>query len=33
MIPWYWILVAFVGGALIGMFLTDLISAGGDDRP
>ena len=34
MIPWYWILVAFVGGVLIGMLLTALISANErDDRP
>lgn len=34
MIPWYWILVAFIGGTLIGMFLTALISANErDDRP
>lgn len=34
MIPWYWILVAFVGGVLIGMFLAALIGANErDDRP
>lgn len=32
MIPWYWILVAFVCGVLTGVFLTALVSAGGDDR-
>ena len=34
MIPWYWVLVAFIGGALMGMLLTALISANErDDRP
>lgn len=33
MIPWYWILVAFIGGVLMGMFLTALISVRRDDRP
>lgn len=32
MIPWVWVPVAFVGGAILGVFLTALISAGGDDR-
>lgn len=31
MIPWYWVLVAFIGGTLIGMFLTALISVRRDD--
>jgi purine-cytosine permease-like protein len=29
--PWYWTLVAFIGGALIGMVLTALIAAQGRD--
>lgn len=31
MIPWYWILVAFVGGCLFGEFLAALMIANGKD--
>lgn len=34
MIPWYWVLVAFICGLMVGVFLTALISANErDDRP
>lgn len=32
MIPWLWILPAFIAGSLTGMVLAFLIAAGGDDR-
>lgn len=31
MIPWYWLLVTFVGGGLFGAFVTAVASMGRDD--
>lgn len=32
MIHWYWLAIAFFAGVIMGVFLTALIVAGGDDR-
>ena len=31
MIPWYWLLVTFVGGGLFGAFVTAVTNMGRDD--
>jgi len=31
MIPWYWLLVTFVGGALFGAFIAAVCAFGRDD--